>query len=235
MDCARAAHLAFTKSQLNDHLCLQHAIEDSVRRLFYLRLPQDQRDGIHAAMADSLKALDTLRSIQESSFLLFSAKSKYERVLKFQSLDSAPLLTGDRKKAWSLIVKEQEDKAKEEEERKARNNSYNQNNQGGRFLGTCNWCNKPGHMARDCHQKHSILRNQFGFTKNISERMIIQFPRWSTVTGHSGALIARPRRCTFGTTDQEYASSYRRGRTFALRCHLMSRQIRGETSSTGSA
>ena len=104
-------------------------------------------------MADSLAALDTLRSIQESSFLLFSAKSKYETVLKFQSLDSAPLLTGDRKKAWSLIVKEQEDKAKEEEERKARNNSYNSNNQGGRFTGTCNWCGKSGHMARDCHQK----------------------------------------------------------------------------------
>ncbi|MCP3668010.1 MAG: hypothetical protein GY696_36900, partial [Gammaproteobacteria bacterium] len=154
MDSARAAHLIYTKSQLNDYLSLQHAIEDSFRRLYYLQLPQGQREGVHAVMADSLAALDTLRSIQESSFLLFSAKSKYETVLKFQSLESAPLLTGDHKKAWSLIVKEQEDKAKEEEERKARNNnSYNYNNQSGRFNGTCNWCNKSGHMARDCHQK----------------------------------------------------------------------------------
>ncbi|MCP3667046.1 MAG: hypothetical protein GY696_31905, partial [Gammaproteobacteria bacterium] len=103
---------------------------------------------------DSLKAVDTLRSMQESSFVFFSATRKYETVLESQSPGSAPLLTGDRTKAWSLIVKEQEDKAKEEEERKARNNnSYNHNNQSGRFNGTCNWCNKPGHMARDCHQK----------------------------------------------------------------------------------
>ncbi len=160
LDPQRKAHLLFLKSQLGDLAKLQQLLEDGVRKLFFMQVPNKCRDQIHISMADSLAALDCVRVMSEHINMLFWPDATFETVIRLQSIDKGPAMSDSRKKLWHTICKE------EKEKREERQKSYNQ---GKKFEGHCRKCNKWGHKAQDCNVKPRNYDREGGSNRDNRE------------------------------------------------------------------
>jgi hypothetical protein len=153
LNAGSASHLHFAKYQLSKLATMKGRIEDATRRLFFLEVPIHLREGLHAVMDDLLGGIDLIEELNYTLNMFFWPKATHSSVMKFITQDHNEMLTGERKKHWEAIVKQEEDR---KEEYRKNNTTITTSKQGGRkFEGKCYICNKENHMARECR-----FRNQ---------------------------------------------------------------------------